>query len=125
MKSYEEIKKEMDDLKEKNDKLKAENRNLKYGNIEKFKKEEDLSKNYLQLFGYDGVKIPLDEEIKKKISEYIFVEMRHIIENDKDMEDIFVKKALTYKNAFVNIFTPVVREIIEKLDFNVTFNSEV
>ena len=123
MKTYDEVKKEIEDLKKQNRDLRDELNNEKYGSKKRWEKEKDLAMNYLQLFGGfgDGIKIPLDAEMKKEITAHILAEMRKILETDKDMEELFVTKALNYKKAFVNIFTPVVKEIIEDLDLNVSF----
>jgi len=81
-------------------------------------------KNSIQIGGYSGISIPLDEVLKKEISEYIFKEVRKIVEEDKDFEDKFIKQALNYKGAFIRIFKPIVKEIIEDLDLAVRFTSD-
>ena len=81
-------------------------------------------KNCILIGGYSGISIPLDEVLKKEISEYILKEVRKILETDEDFKETFIKAALNYKNAFINIFKPVVKEMIEDLDFNVSFEAE-
>lgn len=114
---------ELEKLREENKKLKEQIEKDKYN----FLQREELAKNYLQLFGGygdSGIKIPLDEEIKKAISKFLFEEMKALLKSDKNFEEQFIKMALGYKEYFIRIFKPVVKEIIEDLDFNVTFNSE-
>jgi len=81
-------------------------------------------KNSITIGGYSGIEIPLDEAMKKEINDYIFKEIRKVIETDEDFEETFVKAALNYKKAFVHIFKPVVEEIIRDIDFNVSFNRD-
>ena len=124
MKTYEEIKKEMDEYKKKTEDLKEELRKEKYGSKERWEKEKDLATNYLQLFGGlgQGIRIPLDKQMKEGITEQIKKEMYSIMRADKDFEEVFIKLAMNYKNAFIRIFKPIVQEMIEDLDLNVSFN---
>ncbi len=124
MKTYEEIKKEMDEYKEEIKKLKAELHEAKIGSKDRWEKEKELATNYLQLFGGlgKGIRIPLDKQIKESITEHIKKEMYSIMRADKDFEEVFIKMAMNYKNAFIRIFKPIVQEMIEDLDLNVSFN---
>ncbi len=81
-------------------------------------------KNSITIGGYSGIEIPLDEAMKKQINDYIYKEIRQVIESDEDFEEKFVKAALNYKKAFVHIFKPVVEDIIRDIDFNVSFNRD-
>lgn len=81
-------------------------------------------KNSIMIGGYSGISIPLDVVLKEQISTYIFKEVRNLMESNKDFEDKFIKQALNYRKAFVHIFKPIVKEMIEDLDFEVKFSSE-
>ena len=86
--------------------------------------ENERKKNLLIIGGYGGIEIPIDEDIKKGISSYISQKVREFYESDKEHEEKFIKIALGYKNAFIRIFTPVVKEILGDIDLSVSFNPE-
>lgn len=92
--------------------------------VKHYEDKEYKDKNYLQIGGYGGIHVPLDASVKKEIREYIEKMIRDMLAEDTDLEKTFVSAALNYKNAFKNIFTPIVKEMIEDLDFNVRFNAE-
>ena len=123
MKSYEEIKKEMDELKAKNAELQKQVHKLKYGNEESWKKEKDLAMNYLQLFGsFGGVKIPMDKEMKSAIGTHIFKEITKMLnDNTNDFMSKVGVVILRNTDYFKKIFKPVVEELVEDMDFKVNF----
>lgn len=125
MKSYEEIVNEINTLKKEKEELEEVVRKLKYGNDERWKKEKELAENYIQLFGgYDGIKIPLDEEIKKAIGKYIEQRVSNYIENNEEkFGERLALIALRSMDYFKKTFKPIVQGIIEDLDFNVSFHS--
>ena len=88
------------------------------------RKQRWKEKNCILIGGYGGISIPLDDIMKKEINDYIFKEVRRIIENEEGMEQQFIDAALKHRRAFINIFTPVVKEIIRDMDFNVKFDTE-
>ena len=123
MKTYDEVKKEIEDLEIKNKELEKKVHDLKYGNKEKYEKEKDLAMNYLQLFGYSGVRVPMDEEMKKAIGSHIYDEINKMIKEDKDkIQDKIAIIIVRNTEYFKKTFTPVVKEIIEDLNLNVSFN---
>lgn len=110
-------------LERKIEQLEKELERVKSSN-EYYEKKADDNENYLRLFGrYDGLRIPFDAEMKKEISSHIKKMMYDAIKEDNELEDKFIKSALIYKDAFIRIFKPIVKEMIEDLDFNVRFQS--
>ena len=110
----------LNDLKENRDYYKKKCKELQ--KTEQARHQIELKKkNSITIGGYGGIEIPLDEAMKKQINDYIYKEIRNVIETDKDFEETFVKCALNYKKAFIRIFKPVVEEIIQDIDFSVAF----
>lgn len=126
MKTYDEVIKEINTLKKENETLKKQVHDLKYGNQERWKKEKELAENYLQLFGYDGIQIPLDKDMKKAVGVYLSNKIHNIIENKEDttLLQAISLKILRNKKYFIDTFKPIIREIIEDMNFNIALECD-
>lgn len=109
--------------KEKIEYLKKREKGLE-AQLKDLREEMNANANCLKLGGYGGISVPLDDEVKEQIRKYFKKQFRKIIREDKDLEATFINIALNYKDAFIRIFRPIVKEMIEDLDFNVSFRAD-
>lgn len=119
-KEVEALRKERDDAFE----LKADYERVKK-QFEEYRQEHQKEGNYLQLFGSSygnsGIRIPLGDEMRKEIAGYIKEQISVVIANDPDFKKSLTDTLFKYRKALLEIFDPIVKEILEKkLDnFNV------
>lgn len=128
METFKKLEDEIRELKKKNKELE-----VKVAHAEKERddyrysrtKEAQVDKNYLQLFGGygDGIKIPFDADMKKAIGKLVYDTMYDIMHNDTNLQEKFIKVGLSYKNSFISIFKPIVKEMLEDMDFTVNFEA--
>ena len=86
--------------------------------------EEELEKerkSSITIGGYGGIKIPLDEEIKRGISDFVYRKIKDILENDEELMKKISMIIIRWKDYFIREFKPIVKEMIEDLDFNIDF----
>ena len=128
METFTKLEDEIKELKKKNKELEVkvahaekERDDYKYSRT----KEAKVDKNYLQIFGgySDGIKIPFDAEMKKAVTKLVYDQMYDIMHSDIDLQEKFIKVGLSYKPSFISIFKPIVKEIMEDMDFTVNFEA--
>ena len=99
-------------------KIKETRNSLKY-----YKEKLYSRENCLLIGGYSGISIPLDDTMKKALQKYISDTIFEMVKDDMKLRELFVNTAMKYQDSFKEIFRPVVKELIEDLDFNVEFRS--
>ena len=85
-------------------------------------KEE--KKSTIKIGGYGGIEIPLDKEIKKAISNFVYAHVRELVEEDEELQKKFFVACMNYKRYFKELYSPLIRDTIEDMNFNVNFDSE-
>jgi len=71
------------------------------------------------------LELDLDENTTNNIKSFLHQQIESLIRNDDNLREIVIKEVLNFRPAFVSIFKPLVKELIEELNFNVSFKSEV
>ena len=105
------------------EKIKELEEQLKEANAEE-KRYRDLYFQAENRIRIGSIDIPFDEKMKEQLDNYLKGVFREILSKDGVLEENFIRAAMNYKPAFIRIFKPVVKEIIEDLDFSVKFDSE-
>ena len=85
--------------------------------------EED-KRSKIMIGGYGGITIPLDEELKKAISNFIYQKVKDALANEDEIIRQLCLLILRSKDYIKNSLEPIVRDIIEDMDFTVRFDAE-
>ena len=102
----------MTDKEQLEDKIKELEREIRY------LKKNDTT---IQLGGFGGITIPLDEEIKTGISKYIAAEVRRVVAEDKELPKNIIYTFLKHNEFAKNLLRPLVRDVIQDLHVTVKF----
>lgn len=86
--------------------------------------DKEEQKSMIRIGGYGGIEIPIDKKIKDAISNFVYGHVRQMIKEDKELQKNFFLACLRYKEYFKEIFSPLIKETVEEMDFTVKFDSD-
>lgn len=87
-------------------------------------KDKEERKSMIRIGGYGGIELPIDKQIKEAISDFVYSHVREMVEKDKELQKNFFKACLNYTKYFTQIFSPLIRNIVEDMDFTVRFDKD-